>query len=244
MIWFYMLPALSWFSLLLLCFFPFIPVGLLMKTWGSNTPNTPRRYRGRVENIREMHQKHLFLPGVFKLMEELPNYSVRVDLHENAPVTSHNKLSVFFLFHPFPHSCFLVRMIWTEESQILGPPNITFSVKRDSFTFLYYKLEYAEERKCKAKGKGWNQNSRLLVANSEEQPINVWRPPTSSKCLRRRKNSQHSLANSSNIIIPPITDEWCYGTTLSQRVSWKVNTRNKERWEICSSVPINYKWNT
>lgn len=128
MIWFCMLPAVSWFSLLLLCFFPFIPVGLLMKTWGSNTPNTPRRHRGRVENIREMHQKHLLLPGVFKLMEELPNYSVRVDLHENAPVISPNTLSVFFIFHPPPHSCFLVRIIQTEESPTLGPPNFTCSV--------------------------------------------------------------------------------------------------------------------
>lgn len=96
-----MLLALSWFSLLLLCFLLFIPVGLLMKTWGSNTPNTPRRYRGRVENIREMHQKHLLLPSVV-IMEELPNYSIQVDLHENAPVISHNTLSVFLIFHPSP----------------------------------------------------------------------------------------------------------------------------------------------
>lgn len=58
-----------------------------------------------MENLREMHQKHLLLPGVFKLMEELPNYSVRVDLHENAPV---NTLSVFFIFHPPPTLVFLL----------------------------------------------------------------------------------------------------------------------------------------
>lgn len=94
MIWFCMLPALLWFSPLLLCFSLFIPVGLLMETQGSNTSNTPKRLRGRVENIRTMHQKHLLLLVVFKIMEELLNYSVSVDLHEKAPVISHNTLSV------------------------------------------------------------------------------------------------------------------------------------------------------
>lgn len=148
-----------------------------------------------------------------------------------SPVTTPYQSSSFFT--PSPTLVFLL--------ESFGLKKVEFSDHQTSpsvWIESYYKLEYAKERKCKAEGKGWNQNSRLRVANSAEQPINVWRPPTSSKCLRGRKNSQHSRANSSNIIIPPISDERCYGTTLSQWVSWKDDTRNKERWEICSSKPI------
>lgn len=180
MIWFCMLLALSWFSLLLLCFIPFIPVGLLMKTWGSNTPNTPRRYRGRVENIREMHQKHLLLPGVFKLMEELPNYSVRVDLHENAPVISHSTLSVFFIFHPPPTFVFLLELFGLKKVDCSD--HQTSPAVWSEKVLLVNTTNWNALKKENAKVKRKAEISRLLVANSKEQPINVWRPPTLSKC--------------------------------------------------------------